>query len=258
MSITLQRTALLALPLGFALSLGFPATAAQEPEVQPEVQAGGVIPLRLSETQTSYLGVALEEPEVWDCGGGLDTGRGTHDARLVIVNDGGSSAPWGATIPLRVVASSVEGDVTRTETHAEAFDLAGPRAWQSACGDFTYFTRLDRSAPQPVSTLTLIAARDGSAAMFAGTLYVNALLYLTHVGTGETYVQPLRLALNPAGRWVAVEPGHVPDPTLSNLLLFADLENGALTDRSACVGERHPLGQYCLQLPAALLEAFAH
>ena len=213
--------------------------------------ANGVIPLQLAEAPLSYLGVRIEIPEVWECGHAL---HGSHDARLLIVNDGGSHRPWEGTIPLRLLGTSVEGDIRRAQVRPEAFDLAGPVRWQSPCGEFSYFLRLDRGVPQPISSLTLVESRDGSPWMFAGTLYVNALLYMSPAETGETFAQALSLALNPAGYWVSVEQGLLPDATLSNVMLFADREGEVLKDRSTCVPETHPLGLYCLQLSRTLLE----
>lgn len=214
--------------------------------------ANGLIPLQLAEEPHSYLGVHIEIPEVWECGQAL---HGSHDARLLIVNDGGSHRPWEGTIPLRLLGTSVEGDSRRAEVRAEAFDLAGPSPWQGPCGDFRYFLRLDRGGPQPISSLTLVEGRDGSSSMFAGTLYVKALLFMSPVETGETFVQALSLALNPAGYWVAIEPSELPDEALSNVILFADREGEVLKDRSTCVPETHPLGHYCLQLSPELLAA---
>lgn len=241
-----RRPRLRPIALALVLLLAPVAVAAAEDEL-----AAGSIPLRLSDAQPSYLGVSLEHPEVWACG---EDSHGSHEARLQIANDGGVHRPWEATIPLRLLGASLDGDTLRAQVQPEAFDLAGPRPWQSLCGRFDYFLRLDLRGPQPISNLSLLASSDGSVRIFGGTLYVDALLTMTNVGTGETYLQALALALNPSGRWVAVPAASLPDPSLSNLLLFADLEDGDLRDSSVCVGETHPLGLYCLQLSPSLLE----
>lgn len=227
-----------------ALTLALSVAAAVPPAGAAFTATTGVVPVQLSDAETSYLGVRL----ALRCGGSI---RPMQDARLPVTNDGSNLAIWGSSIPLRAVATRTVGPYTEVRVMPFAFNLTGPRAWTDACGDFTYVVRLNPDVVQPQSLLYF-----ANNASFDGTLYVAAVLRMTDRATGAVFEQALNLALNVGGKWVNEPAVSVLDGDLSSILPFARRDSGGvLKNDYTCVDETHPMGYYCLQTSADLLFA---
>lgn len=227
-----------------AAAIDSPATAASPTSL-------GVIPLRLTDAEPSYLGVAL--PLCAFPG----PGRGSQDARLPVTNDGGNHAEWGASIPLLVVDSRQLGDLTEARVVPLGFDLMGTQIWSDSCGSVTYTVRLNENAIQPQSLIYFSTDDNGSPTAFAGILYVAGILNKTDVNNGVLSTQTVPLALNLSGKWTSPPPEALVDPELSTLLPYTELDpRGLPTDRYSCATETHPYGRYCLQISPSLLASF--
>ncbi len=204
----------------------------------------GIIPLQLTDAETSYLGIYL----LPRCSG---PGRPMQDARLPVTNDGSNLAAWGASIPLQALSAKKVGAYTEVRVTPSAFNLAGLQSWTDACGEFTYVVRLNHNVVQPQSLIYL--AGDAS---FEGTLYVAAVLRMTDLATGVVSEQRLSLVLNVDGKWLDEPATRLLDGDLSTLLPFTERGSGGeISNEYTCATESHPMGYYCLQASADLLAA---
>jgi hypothetical protein len=212
-----------------------------------ENTTAGIISLRLTDAETSYLGVMLEGDE-----GGES--RPMRNVRLPVKNDGSNLTIWGSSIPLQVRDTQVIGNFTEVRVEPRGFNLIGTEPWKDAYGSFTYYVRLvDKDQPQSV----LYFARGlQSAPFFRGTLYIAAVLHMIDLETGAASEQKLFLALNVDGKWVDEPAVSLLDSDLSSILPFTERDAlGRPIDRYVCVNETHPWGSYCLQISPTLLNA---
>jgi hypothetical protein len=216
----------------------------------PPASADGVSAGRISLAVAQSGGVALAidlDALARDlCDGSSPTLRASAECGLTVANFPPDNGQAHTAVGLEVGDAQLGEPQTGGDRRASvevtprAIALAGTALLRTPCGPWQYSLLLDPAAVQAAAPLTLHpAAKRPAQGMLAGVIEVAALLHLVpldgsgHPDESAAIDLPFDFTLQLAGAW-ATAPDPLPDPSDSNLLLFAGFAQGEWLSRPGC------------------------
>lgn len=210
--------------------------ASPDPAVRP-----GEVALALSSTHASYLPIDLEATAEGICRGLRQIAPSAlGECRLKVVTPTEAPHP---PVRLGLAAREIPG-VPGASGHslfATGLALAADATVATSCGPWSASVVIDAGRLQPHASLVLsTAGGNPGGGAFASALPVHATLHLVNLYTGLAYDLPLTMGFDLAGSWTQASRGEatVLKETESDLIFFADREEGVLVDRTDCITVR--------------------